>query len=207
MNTTYFKINIYLAILVVFIAIYSCSTDNGDSTDISQITKSDIEKSLKVEDLSNFVDKLTIDRIAPGNKSSLKSFSCSKFSLLPNGYSISFQNCSIQNQNNINGSITVQNSIENGIITSTITFDKLNFGGNTLMGAKSSTYALDFENKTFSYQVTSDIEVVFSDNSIASETGTKIYTISDLGANGQYSLTGNWQILLDQNTYILETSL
>ncbi|MDY8136199.1 hypothetical protein [Aquimarina sp. 2201CG5-10] len=213
MNKRILKISFLATILVSFLFVTSCSDDDSNNNPQSQeITQAEVKRGLEVDRISNFIDGLSIDNLSM-NRSSSKTNSrfsqpgCPDFSVTENGYTLTFDNCDAGDGEIINGTINVSIVIDNNTTTSTITFDNLTFGGNTLNGSKTTSYTLNTtDGGSFSYSVTSDLSITFEDGTTASESGTKTYEITDLNSvDASYTITGNWTVTIGDDSYSLST--
>lgn len=190
-----------LLLVVLCFSLFTVSCSKDDETPTAELTQNDVEASLEVEAISTFVDEMTMDNISP----SKKALNCTGFSATQNGYTLSFDNCTI-NGETVNGSMTVSITIDNNVATSTVTFDNLSYGGNTISGTKTNSYAVDTAAGNFSYTVVSDISITLADGTTATENGTKTYTITGLGsAQAGYSITGDWNVTVGADAFSFAT--
>lgn len=203
MNRPFLRIKLVATIFAFSLLIVSCSDDDETPAGGDQdITQQDIQRSLEVEEISNFIDGMTLDNLST-NRSSKSTNECITFSGGDNGYTISFDNCDFEGET-VNGSMTVSTSFDNDVVTSSVTFDNLSYGGNEINGTKTTTYSLDTTGGNFTYTVTSDISITFADGTTASENGTKTYEITGLGtAEAAYAITGNWNVTIGSDAYTL----
>ncbi|WP_299253207.1 hypothetical protein [uncultured Aquimarina sp.] len=212
MNKPFFKIKVLGIAIMASLFVVSCSDDDSNNNVSSDITQEDVMKSLEVEEISNFIDDLTLDNISM-NRSNAKISSkfnrpdCADFSITDTGYTLTFTDCTNEDGETISGSINVTVVIENNAVSTSITFDNLMYAGNSINGSKTTSYSLDTTNGgSFMYTVTSDLSITFADGTTASEQGTKTYTITGLGTTeAAYTLNGNWTVTVDADTYTLTT--
>ncbi|WP_299222412.1 hypothetical protein [uncultured Aquimarina sp.] len=212
MNKPFFKIKVLSIAIMASLFIVSCSDDDSNNNVSSEITQEDVMKSLEVEEISNFIDDLTLDNISM-NRSSAEISSkfnrpgCADFSVTDTGYTLTFTDCTTEDGETISGSMNVAILIENNTVSTSITFDNLTYAGNSINGSKSTSYSLDTtDGGNFMYTVTSDLSITLADGTNASEQGTKTYTITGLGASdAAYTLNGNWTVTLNADTYSLST--
>ncbi|WP_298317058.1 hypothetical protein [uncultured Aquimarina sp.] len=211
MNKPFFKIKVLGIAMMASLFAVSCSDDDSNTNTSSEITQEDVMKSLEVEEISNFIDDLTLDNISM-NRSNAEISSkfnrpdCADFSVTENGYTLTFTECTNEDGETISGSINVNIVIENNAVSTSITFDNLTYAGNSINGSKTTSYSLDTNGGSFTYTVTSDLSITFADGTTASEQGTKTYTITGLGtADAAYTLGGNWTVTVDADTYALTT--
>lgn len=210
MNKLFFKIKVVSIALLSCILVVSCSDDDSNKVS-TDITQDDITKSLEVEKISNFINDITLDNISMNRSnaeisSKLGRPGCADFSVTDTGYTLTFTDCTADDGATISGVINVSVVIENNAFSTTITFDNLNYGGNSVNGSKSTAYSLDTDSGSFIYAVTSDLSIVLSDGTTASEQGTKTYTVTGIGtADAAYTLAGNWTVTLNADSYSLAT--
>ncbi|WP_378174361.1 hypothetical protein [Aquimarina sp. SS2-1] len=211
MNKPCLKIKVIaLAVLASFF-IVSCSDDDSNNNLSTDITQEDVMKSLEVEEISNFIDNLTLDNIST-NRSSAEISSklgrpgCADFSVTDAGYTLTFTDCTTEDGETISGAINVSVVVENNSVSTSITFDNLTYAGNSINGSKSTSYSLNTtDGGNFVYTVTSDLAITLADGTTASEQGTKTYALTGFDVDASYSLSGNWTVTLNADTYSLAT--
>lgn len=212
MNKSFFKIKVLSIAILACLFVVSCSDDDSNNNSSPDITQEDVMKSLEVEKISNFIDDMTLDNISMNRSnaeisSKFTSNDCADFSVTDTGYTLTFTDCTTEDGETISGSINVSVVIENNTVSTTITFDNLTFAGNSVNGSKSTSYSINTaDGGSFMYTVTSDLSITLADGTTASEQGTKTYTINGLGnADATYTLSGNWTVTLNADTYSLAT--
>jgi len=197
--------------LLTCIFVVSCSDDDNADASSLDITQEDVKKSLEVEKISNFIDDMTLNNIS-SNRSNAEISSklgrpgCADFSVTDTGYTLTFTDCTTDDGETISGAINVSVVIENNAVSTTITFDNLSYAGNSVNGSKTTAYSLDTDSGSFIYAVTSDLSIVLADGTTASEQGTKTYTVTGIGTgDAAYTLSGNWTVTLNADSYSLAT--
>ncbi|MHA7057328.1 hypothetical protein ACWGOQ_0008935 [Aquimarina sp. M1] len=211
MNKSFLKIKVLSIAILSALFIISCSNDDGDKVS-TEITQEDVMKSLEVEEISNFIDDLTLDNISMNRSNVVISSKfnrpgCADFTITENGYTLTFTDCTTENGESISGAINVTIVIENNEVSTTITFDNLTYAGNSINGSKSTSYSLDTtDGGNFVYTVVSDLSIMQADGTTASEQGTKTYTVNGLGtASASYTIGGSWIVTLGSDSYSLAT--
>ncbi len=209
MNKPFLKIKVFSIAIIACMLVASCSDDDSNNSS-PDITQEDVMKSLEVEKISNFIDNMSLDNI-PMNRSNAEGISknndCIDFTVTQNGYTLTFSDCDFGNGETVSGSMNVIVTVTDTDVTSTITFDNLSYGGNQINGSKSSSYAFNTDMGSFAYSVISDLSITLADGTTASEQGTKTYTVNGIGtADGTYTVSGNWTVTLNADTYTLATN-
>ncbi|MFD2562230.1 hypothetical protein [Aquimarina rubra] len=212
MNKPFFKIKVLGIVMMASLLVVSCSDDDSNNNLSTDITQEDIMKSLEVEEISNFIDGITLDNISMNRSnaeisSKLGRPDCADFSVTETGYTLTFTDCTTEDGETISGAINVSVVVENNAVSTSITFDNLTYAGNSINGSKSTSYSLNTtDGGNFTYTVTSDLSITLADGTTASEQGTKTYTITGLNsADATYTLSGNWTVTLNADTYSLAT--
>ena len=209
MNKPFFKTKIIALFLAAGIVVTSCSDDDSNNQRTTEITQQEVLKNIKIEEISNFIDGMTMNNLSL-NRSNPSLFSknvnndCFVFEATQNGYTLSFSECDLGDGIIVNGSMSVVVTVNDNAVTSTITFNNLNYGGNQINGTKSSIYSLNTTGGSLSYSVTSNLSINLADGSTASENGTKTYEIDGLGtAEASYTISGSWNITVNEDSYTL----
>lgn len=208
MNKTIFKSRIAVLFIAMGLSFTSCSDDDSGASnpDTQNISTEQISKALEVEQASAFINDMTLSNIAGAKSDFAKNNDCIDYVVSETGYTLTFNDCEFSGRGTVSGTINVMITIANEQATSTVTFDNLTYNTNVVNGSKTTSYNLNANGGSFVYNVTSDISIAFVDGTTAFEQGTKTYEVARLGtAEAAYSITGNWTIGLDNDTYSFVT--
>ena len=208
MNKSIFKSRIAVLFIALGLSFTSCSDDDSGTSnpDTQNISTEEISKALEVEQASTFINDMTLSNIAGTKSEFAKNNDCIDYVVSESGYTLTFNDCEFPGRGTVSGTINVVVTIANDQATSTVTFDNFTYNGNVVNGSKTTSYSLNSNGGSFVYNVTSDISIAFADGTTAFEQGTKTYEVTGLGtAEAAYSITGNWTVGLDNNTYSFVT--
>jgi len=178
-----------------------------------QLSKTEVKTVLAGDNMTSFADitlaNLVINGTAgSGTTKKAGTAECYSYVTIENGFTVTFANCSLEGQDNINGSVEVEYTAGEGSASFTATFNELDVDGTILNGTRSYVFKGEMEEGTYTYSVTSNMQVSFPDDSFYSEKGTQNYSLVlvDPWETSTYSISGSWTVEWDGNTYNLSSS-
>jgi hypothetical protein len=199
----------WVATLSMAILVFACSKDGeNDQNQGTELTQTEVKTVLETNDVLSVADGVLTDLFQNGQSGkSAKAVDCYVAEYSETGFSVTFDDCSVDGSENLNGSITAE--YETGEMSSSIsvTFTELSIGGYVLSGTRTYTFSND-QSETVEYNVTSDMSVTLPDASVVSETGTK--TIGLVFDESLESITltiaGQWVVKVGGTTYSVSVS-
>ncbi|TFG76414.1 MAG: hypothetical protein E4H26_04595 [Flavobacteriales bacterium] len=204
-------VTITLALLV-----FSCSKDNdNDSTQDVALTQTEVKTVLKTNDVLSVADGVLTDLFQNGQAGkSAKAVECYLAEYTDTGFTVTFDNCSIDGSENLNGSLSAEYIMGEMSSSISVTFTELSIGGYILSGTRTYTFSNE-QTSSVEYNVTSEMSVTLPDGTLVSETGTKTIGIvfDELLENASLTIDGEWVVTVDGDTYsvnvtdLLETNI
>lgn len=194
---------IFFALGAMALIISSCSKDEKDPIVGGQeLSQTEVKTILESDDYAKSLDAI-ISEVYFNDSSSGKSNDCYVATYTDTGFSIMFENCTVDGTENVNGTLSAVYTSEGNTISYAVTWDNFSFGGITLNGTRNYVLGSDNEQGSIAFSVTSEMSVTLADESVISETGTKEVTLTfgDSFENTVYTLSGNWTVLAGGHTY------
>lgn len=190
--------------------LYSCSEDSVAPRDGEKLTQAELEVILNSDDISGIADDAIADLFNDSSSAKMptaKLNDCYVAEYLENGFVATFNNCTLNGRDNINGTVAVSYSSTEGAATFTATFDGFQAGDITISGTREYILSQGSDATSGSFTVNSDMTMVWADGRTISESGTKTLTIQYDQATESLSLTvsGAWTVTTDEHTYSVET--
>jgi len=193
--------------LIVFgamaLVISSCSKDDKDPiVEDQQLSQTEVKTILESDDHSKSFDTI-ISEVYFNDSSSGKSNDCYVAEYTDTGFTIEFENCTVDGTENVNGTLSAVYTSDGETISYSVTWDDFVFGDIKLDGTRSYTLGSGMEEGSIEFTVTSDMTVTLADESVISETGTKEFslTFGDGLENSIYTIGGNWTVIAGGHTY------
>ena len=212
MNKTTINFNRVPIFISAMALVISCSQDKEDSMDDRQLSKSEVKAVLVGDGITSFADNIMTNMVIQGSASGMtnkaETTECYSYVTIENGFTVTFADCSLEGRDNINGSVVVEYTAGEGSASFTATFNELAVDGTIINGTRSYVFKGEMEEGTYTYSVTSDMQVSFQDNSFYSEKGTQNYSLvlADPWETSIYDISGSWTVKWDGNTYNLSSS-
>ncbi|PWL38911.1 hypothetical protein DKG77_11800 [Flagellimonas aquimarina] len=193
-----------------FLFLQSCSEDGITSENDVELTQTELQNILETDEAAGAVDSVLAELFANSavaGKSSNKANDCYSAEYSQTGFVVTFNNCVLNGTENINGSLTVTYQVGNETAAFTATYADFYIGDIKVNGTRNYVLTSSLEQNTISFTVTSEMSIEMEDESIISESGTKTFsfTFGETLETSVFSLSGNWQVQANGNTYIVET--
>jgi hypothetical protein len=188
-------------LISVAIFSYSCSDDDTVNEEVS-LTKSDLQAVLEIDEITNGVD-LALFNLNANAESTGKSYSFDCYTAVysDTGYVATFNNCVLNGTENINGTLTVTYNLEDQSGSFTASYDDFYIGDIKINGSRSFKFTSNTDSSALTFEVTSDMIVEMVDGSIISDNGVRATTLIFGEVTTTFSITGNWTVLYEGNTY------
>ena len=196
----------FVACTALTLFLYSCSEDNESVNTEEEITSTELQAILETDDAASVVDTVLAELYMTDSNSAKSSNECYAAEYTDTGFTVVFENCVLNGSDNVNGTLTVTYAIGEENATFTATYEAFYVGEIELNGTR--TYSVDGNEEagSFSFSVTSNMEVTMPDGATISENGTKTFGFS-FGENletSTFTIAGNWTVIHDGNTYAVE---
>jgi len=185
------------------LVLIGCSKDDTNPiVEEQQLTKSEVKTIIESDDYSKSFDSI-ISEVQFNDSNSGKSNDCYVATYTDTGFSIAFDNCTVDGTENVTGTLSGVYTSQGDTTSYAVTWDNFAFGDIQLNGTRNYTLSSGMQEGSIAFTVTSDMTVTLADDSVVSETGTKEVTLTfgDSLENTVYTLGGNWTVVADGNTY------
>lgn len=182
----------------------SCSEDQDDSINDSELTQTELRTILETDAVSASADSVLADLFANNNSQSGKSLvDCYEATYSETGFTVTFNNCVLNGTDNANGTVTVVYGVEPGTASFTATYVDFYVGDVKLNGTRSFTIVGDPSQSSISFAVTSIMTAEFADGSVISENGSRevTFTFGDSLETSTYSISGTWELQVNEDEY------
>lgn len=202
--------------LAALFALISCSEDsevmdeqiqeegqnNENSEEEGDFTSAETQSILEMDEMTSFFDVILSD-LYFDNGMSNKSNDCYSAEYFENGFVATFNNCVLNQTEDINGILNVSYGNGNSSSTYTATFSDFYIGTVKVTGTRSFTLT-ETNQETITYEISSNINLEYEDGSVISESGTKMYSFMfEEGEDTLWNLQGAWTYQEDGNTYTI----
>ncbi len=195
----------FLLLGSVALIVYSCSKDDKDTVQQeTELSQAEVKTVLEIDDVSSAADNIVRDLFNQNmTGKSAKEEACYQAVYSDTGYSVTFDNCSVEENGEVlNGSLSVVYGKDGDSYAYAVDFDNLMVGEISLDGTRSFAFDLEQENSIV-FDVVSDMVITMADEEVISEKGSKTFAIvfGEEFGNGMLTLEGDWTVKADGNTY------
>ncbi len=196
------------AIVLTTLLFVACSSDSDESdipTDVV-VSQDDIIQVLESDELSGIADEIITDVFNNGATAKTRP-DCYDTVFNNTGYTITFTDCVIDDENTVDGVIEVIYGAEQAdTVTINTTFVDLNVNGIVVNGTRNfviNTNAGGMDSLSFTFDVTSNMTFVLVDGTEVSESGTKTvgFNLNQDLSSGSVTLDGQWTVNWGDDTY------
>ncbi|WP_291867367.1 hypothetical protein [Maribacter sp.] len=208
MKKVFRTVKAFVAICSILALSYSCSDDAKKLSEEQGLNKTDVISVLNVDDVSGLTDSILTDIFAANTQSGKisttnKINNCFETTFTNTGYTATFDNCSVDGADNVNGTINVTFALENGTLAYTATYSNFSIGNISIEGTKGVIINSTSNDTQMSLSVTSNITIVLEDDTVVKETGTKTLVVTQGVSNATSTITieGDWVLQVDNDIY------
>ncbi len=197
----------------LMLVVFSCSKDNeGDQLNTNlKVDAAEVKTVLQTDDYTSAVDAVLTEAFMNGQtgKSTQKT-DCYVADFSETGYTLTFNGCSIEEGGEVlNGTIVVTYKIGAESSAFTASYTDLAVGQITVNGTRSFTVTNNPNQQNVAFSIISDMNVELADGTTISESGEKDFMVvfdETNIFNSALTLTGNWTVIANGNTYVLTTT-
>ncbi|WP_158974941.1 hypothetical protein [Cellulophaga sp. L1A9] len=202
-----FKRSVFALIAVFGLALNSCSTDSNSSEDI-EISEFEVQKVLAIDDYTGIIDNaITEAFISKENTGkrflTQKDSDCYSTTYADSGFTMTFNNCTFNETDKVNGLLAVTYAINETSSTFTATYSDFYVGTIRLDGTRTFTISTTAEENEINFTVTSDMVITLEDGELITEAGTKTESIIFADDNIVVAVTGTWALVENGDTYMV----
>ncbi|WP_424989043.1 hypothetical protein [Flagellimonas sp.] len=196
-------------IAIALIGFQSCSED-GMPNEGEALTQEELQTILSTDDIAGAADTALAELFAGetvAKGATAKEGECYSAEYSDTGFVATFNNCVLNGTDNVNGTVTVTYEVGEEASSFTATYQDFYVGTLKINGTRTFEITGNGEQSSVSFTVVSDMTVEMEDESVISENGTKTFIIAfgDSLETTQISISGNWTVAADGNTYAVET--
>ncbi|MEC7771871.1 MAG: hypothetical protein VX798_11855 [Bacteroidota bacterium] len=190
------------------IGFQSCSEDAipGEG---EELTQAELKTILTTDEIAGTADTALAELFVGSSAkvSTAKEGDCYMAEYTETGFVATFNNCVLNGTDNVNGTVTVTYEAGQEASSFTATYQDFYVGTVKINGTRSYEITASGDQTSVSFTVVSDMSVEMEDGSIISENGTKTFSITfgDSLETTIFSLSGNWTVEADGNTYSVTT--
>ncbi len=208
MNKLVFKSKLWILAGTVFFLTYACSSDKEVVTAEDELTQAEVKTILETDDISGIADGIVADVFVNAQNSGKALPGCHEAIYTDTGFSIMFNDCMVEGDVNVNGTLDAVYTSEGETISFNVTFSSFAVDDYVLNGTRSYIFNANAQEGAYSFTVTSEMSVTRPDESVVSENGTKTFglVVGDTLGTTAFTLEGNWTIQLDGNTFAVEVT-
>lgn len=193
---------------MILLLAFSCSDDQENSLVQEQtISSTEVVTILDVNTQSRVVDDIITDLFQNGQAGkSSKMEDCYTAEYSDTGYTLIFDNCSVDGSENITGSLSVVYKIGDEESAFTATYTNISVSGIVINGTRAFNIVQDAEVGSVSFNIISDMNIELADGSTIEESGSKNISFvldAENFANSTLTIDGNWTVKADGNTYVV----
>lgn len=211
MQTLFKSVSKFVLLSFLSLLVFNCSKEESTSeiTENQVVTSTELQTILETDDLLSATDTVVTTLFQNGQSGkSAKIEDCYVAEFSDTGYTVSFDNCSLDGHDNISGSISVTYTIGSETTSFNTTYTNLSIGAYTINGTRNFNMNTGSESNV-AFTIISDMTMAFEDGSVIEEAGTKTIEFvidSENFENSAFTITGDWTIKRNGNTYIITVS-
>lgn len=197
------------SVVAIALLCFSCSDDETtNNPNLQKINKDEVKTVVETVDLVRVADNILTDIFtgdSEAKESAKKPDDCYEGTFSENSFTLTFDNCTLENEEAINGTISVDYVLEGEKVSYMATFIDFSVNGVVINGTRSFNFDgdIDINEGSYSFSVTSNLAIVFEDSTIVEINGTKSFgfTIGDSPETSLYTIDGGWSLKTNGDTY------
>jgi len=207
MKTVFKSATKFILLSALVFLVSNCDNDDTNPLgDNQQVSSTEINTILNTDSISSAADDIITSVFTNSQSSkSAKLEDCHVTEFSDTGFTITFDNCTYEGGEAITGTITIVLS-EGQENSYTATYTDLMVGEYEINGTRSFVVSGN-ELSDISLTITSDMTITLEDGAIVEESGVKVLGfILDFNnlENSGATIDGNWTLLSDGNTYLVD---
>ncbi|MGD1947060.1 MAG: hypothetical protein ACFB0A_12570 [Croceivirga sp.] len=169
--------------------------EEGDFTSV------EVRSILEMDDTTNMFDTILSDLYYGNGSANKNGNDCYSTEYFENGFIATFNNCVLNDTENINGVLNVSYGAGESNTTFTATFSDFFIGTIKVNGTRSYTLTVT-EEETVAFEISSNVNLQYEDESVIAESGTKVLAfVFEEGEDTLWNLQGAWTYTKDGKTY------
>jgi len=211
MKTIFKNYSKILTLSAIMIFAWSCEKDEASAalTSDQRVESAELQVILETDDFSSAADTALINAFQQNvSGKSGRGFDCYTADYSNTGYTLVFDDCSVEDGGaKLNGTLTVVYEIGNEASAFTATYTDLSVGDITINGTRA--FNINGNDANISFTIVSDMTITMADESVLEESGTKTISL-EFGSTQLFdvevSIEGNWTVINDGNTYVINVT-
>lgn len=198
----------FTALAAVVLISYSCSEDGESVNNEEELTSTELKAIMETDDAAGVVDTVLADLYMNDSNSAKGANECYAAEYTDTGFTVVFENCVLNGSDNVNGTLAVTYAVGEESAMFTASYDAFYVGEIELNGTRSYSVDGNETEGSYSFSVTSDMEVTMPDGATIAENGTKTFgfTFGENLETTTFTIEGNWTVFHDGNTYAVEVT-
>ncbi len=194
----------------IMAGLQSCSEDENAPGTSEDFTQTELQTVLETDKIASTVDSVLAEIFSTERttgKSMENSNDCYSAEFSQTGFVVSFNNCTINGTDDINGNLTITYAVENESSAFTATYSDFYIGNLKINGTRNYVLTTALDQNTIAFTVTSSMTVETEIGTLVTESGTKTFSFNfgDTLGSSTFTLTGNWKVEANGTTYMVET--
>ena len=206
-NVSNLKLSVYTLICGLSLLVTSCSSDNNNAEEL-EISQFEVQKVLAIDDYSAIADN-AITQAFMGREGSGKRLltnkesDCYSTTYSDTGFSMNFNNCTLNGSENVNGLLNIAYSISENSSGFTSTFTDFYVGETKLNGTRVFTISATDNENEIAFTVVSNMTITLEGGEIITEEGSRTTTLIFSNDAIAITLSGTWTLVENGDTYIV----
>lgn len=191
--------------------VFNCNKDEVKTlVDNQQVSSTEVKTILETDDLSSVADKVVTELFQNGQSGkSFRPDECYVSEFSDTGFTVTFDNCTVDETENITGSLSITYTSGAESTAFTATYTDLSVGDYTINGTRGFTMNVGSGSQNVSFTIVSDMTIKLKDGSTIEEMGSKtfgfVFDASNL-QNSALTIDGDWTVKANGNTYTINIS-
>ena len=206
------KLNLYKFRALVFFSglsllLASCSSDASNAQEI-EISEFEVQKVLALDDYSAVADNAIAEAFM-GREGTGKRFlthkdnECYTTTYSDMGFTMVFNNCVLNDTDNVNGTLNVTYSTNDNSGSFTAAYTDFYVGSIKLNGTRTFTISATQNENEIAFTVESIMSITLADGEIITEEGIKTITLIFSQDSIAITFTGTWTLIENGDTYTI----
>ncbi len=201
--------------LTALFALMSCSEDADEvnmegenqteetAEEEGDFTSAEVRSIVEMDETTGMFDTILSDFYFNNGGTNKSKNDCYSVEYFDNGFVAQFNNCVLNETENVNGTLNVSYGVGETNTTFVATFSDFFVGTIKVNGTRSYTLTVT-EEETVSFEINSNINLEYEDGSVISESGTKVLAfVFEEGQDTLWNLQGTWTYQENGNTYTI----
>lgn len=196
---------IFTFFVAASLAITSCSTDQNNLPEVAvvELKGSEVVDIIENNNLTGSIDSVISQAFLTTPSNGAKNDDCYAVERTDSGMIITFDDCTLENDVNVNGIVTLATVSGTDRVTFTATYKDVEINNAKVTGVRTFIFTGNDIRTLGAYAVTSNMTITLEDGTQVTEKGTRNFgirfgeTLSDLAV----TVTGGWDVTSGTDSY------